>query len=155
MVFDITYIPNLGVFMYLCVIIDWYSRNVLAWSLSSTLDAKFCISCLERVIALHGRPEIFNSDQGSQYTSEGLIEGIKENKIRINMDGKGSFRDNIFIERLWRSLKYELIYLQGFATVLELREGLSSWFENYNSERFHQVLNYQPLDEVYHLDQSA
>ncbi len=152
---DITYIPIFGSFMYLCVIMDWYSRKVLAWSLSSTLEAEFCISCLERAIGLHGRPEIFNSDQGSQYTRKGLIEVLKENNIRISMDGKGSFRDNIFIERLWRSLKYELIYLQEFASVLELRQGLSSWFENYNRERFHQALNYQTPDEVYQLDQAA
>ncbi len=103
---DITYIPILGSFMYLCVIMDWYSRKVLSWSLSTTLDAEECISCLERAIAFYGRPEIFNSDQGSQYTSEGFTRVLKEHGIRISMDGKGSFRDNIFIERLWRSLKY-------------------------------------------------
>jgi len=152
---DITYIPILGSFMYLCVIMDWYSRKVLAWSVSTTLDADFCISCIERAIALHGRPEIFNSDQGCQYTSEGFIEVLKTNGIRISMDGKGSFMDNIFIERLWRSLKYELIYLQEFVSVPDLRHGLTAWFESYNSERFHQALNYQTPDEVYQLDQAA
>jgi len=152
---DITYIPILGSFMYLCVIMDWYSRKVLSWSLSATLDAEFCISCLERAIAIHGRPEIFNSDQGCQYTSEGFIEVLKANGIRISMDGRGSFLDNIFIERLWRSLKYELIYLREFESVPDLRHGLTTWFSSYNSERFHQALNYQTPDEVYQLDMAA
>jgi len=152
---DITYIPILGSFMYLCVIMDWYSRKVLAWSLSTTLDAEFCISCLERAIAFHGRPEIFNSDQGCQYTSESFIEVLKANNIRISMDGRGSFLDNIFIERLWRSLKYELIYLREFESVPALRHELQCWFSSYNSERFHQALNYQTPDEVYQLDLAA
>jgi len=152
---DITYIPILGSFMYLCVIMDWYSRKVLSWSLSSTMDAEFCVSCLERAIAFHGRPEIFNSDQGSQYTSEGFTRVLKEHGIKISMDGKGSFRDNIFIERLWRSLKYELIYIQEFASVAKLRKGLTEWFEAYNQERFHQALKYRAPDEVYQLDMAA
>ncbi len=152
---DITYIPILGSFMYLCVIMDWYSRKVLCWSLSATLDAEFCISCLERAIAFHGRPEIFNSDQGCQYTSEGFIEVLKTNGIRISMDGRGSFLDNIFIERLWRSLKYELIYLREFESVPDLRHGLKTWLSSYNSERFHQALSYQTPDEVYQLDLAA
>ena len=152
---DITYIPILGSFMYLCVIMDWYSRKVLSWSLSTTLDAEFCVSCLERAIGLHGRPEIFNSDQGSQYTSEGFIGVLKENGIKISMDGKGSFRDNIFIERLWRSLKYELIYMREFVSVPELREGLRLWFESYNGERFHQALEYRTPDEVYRMGMAA
>jgi putative transposase len=152
---DITYIPILGSFMYLCVIMDWYSRKVLSWSLSTTLDAEECISCLERAIAFYGRPEIFNSDQGSQYTSEGFTRVLKEHGIRISMDGKGSFRDNIFIERLWRSLKYELIYIHDFGSVPELRQELSFWFETYNSERLHQGLSYRTPDEVYRLDMAA
>jgi putative transposase len=152
---DITYIPILGSFMYLCVIMDWYSRKVLSWSLSSTMDAEFCVSCLERAIAFHGRPEIFNSDQGSQYTSEGFTRVLKEYGIKISMDGKGSFRDNIFIERLWRSLKYEFIHIQEFASVAELRKGLTEWFEAYNQERFHQALKYRTPDEVYQLDMAA
>jgi len=152
---DITYIPILGSFMYLCVIMDWYSRKVLSWSLSTTLDAEFCVSCLERAIGLHGRPEIFNSDQGSQYTSEGFIGVLKENGIKISMDGKGSFRDNIFIERLWRSLKYELIYMREFVSVPELREGLRLWFESYNGERFHQALEYRTHEEVYRMGMAA
>ena len=152
---DITYIPILGSFMYLCVIMDWYSRKVLSWSLSTTLDAEFCVSCLERAIGLHGRPEIFNSDQGSQYTSEGFIGVLKENGIKISMDGKGSFRDNIFIERLWRSLKYELIYMREFVSVAELREGLRLWFESYNCERFHQALEYRTPEEVYRMGMAA
>jgi putative transposase len=152
---DITYIPIVGSFMYLCVIMDWYSRKVLSWSLSTTLDAEFCVSCLERAIGLHGRPEIFNSDQGSQYTSEGFIGVLKENGIKISMDGKGSFRDNIFIERLWRSLKYELIYMREFVSVAELREGLRLWFESYNCERFHQALEYRTPEEVYRMGMAA
>jgi len=152
---DITYIPILGSFMYLCVIMDWYSRKVLSWSLSSTMDAEFCVSCLERAIAFHGRPEIFNSDQGSQYTSEGFTRVLKEHGIKISMDGKRSFRDNIFIERLWRSLKYEFIHIQEFASVAELRKGLTEWFKAYNQERFHQALKYRTPDEVYQLDMAA
>ena len=152
---DITYIPILGSFMYLGVIMDWYSRKVLSWSLSSTMDAEFCESCLERALALHGGPEIFNSDQGSQYTSEGFTRVLKEYGIKISMDGKGSFRDNIFIERLWRSLKYEFIHIQEFASVAQLRKGLTEWFEAYNQERFHQALRYHTPDEVYQLDMAA
>ena len=111
---------------------DWYSRKVLCWSLLSALDAKLCISCLARAIALYGRPEIFNSDQGCQYTSEGFIEVLKTNNIRISMDGRGSFLDNIFIERLGRSLKYELIYFQEFVSVPDLRHRLITWFSSYN-----------------------
>jgi len=152
---DITYIPILGSFMYLCVIMDWYSRKVLSWSLSTTLDAEFCVSCLERAIGLHGRPEIFNSDQGSQYTSEGFIGVLKENGIKISMDGKGSFRDNIFIERLRRSLKYELIYMKEFVSVPDLRQGLRLCFSPNNSERFPQALEYRTPDEVYRMSMAA
>jgi len=152
---DITYIPIMGNFMYLCAIIDWYSRKVVAWSLSTTLDAEFCVSCLERAIARYGAPEIFNSDQGSQFTSEEFIKILEKNKIRISMDGRGRFLDNIFIERLWRSLKYELIYIQEFVSVPELRKGLMTWFESYNKERFHQALGYQTPDDIYELDKAA
>ncbi|WP_161939971.1 IS3 family transposase [Dissulfuribacter thermophilus] len=152
---DITYIPIMGNFMYLCAIIDWYSHKVVAWSLSTTLDAEFCVSCLERAIARYGAPEIFNSDQGSQFTSEEFIKILEKNKIRISMDGRGRFLDNIFIERLWRSLKYELIYIQEVVSVSELRKGLMTWFESYNKERFHQALGYQPPDDIYELNKAA
>ncbi|OCC16584.1 Mobile element protein [Dissulfuribacter thermophilus] len=140
--------------MYLCAIIDWYSRKVVAWSLSTTLDAEFCVSCLERAIARYGAPEIFNSDQGSQITSEGFLKILEKNKIRISIDGRGRFLDNIFIKRLWRSLKYELIYIQEFASVPELRKGFMTWFESYK-ERFHQAIGYQPPDGIYELDKAA
>ncbi len=141
--------------MFLCVIMDWYSRKILAWSLSNTLDAEFCVACLEMALSRHGRPEIFNSDQGSQYTSEDFINILKDKGIKISMDGKGCFMDNIFIERLWRSLKYELIYIQEFSSVRKLRLGLKRWIEHYNQDRFHQSLNYQIPDEVYELALAA
>ncbi len=152
---DITYIPIQGGFMYLCAIMDWHSRKVLSWSLSTTLDAELCISCLERAIALHGSPGIFNTDQGAQFTSEGFISVLKEHDIAISMDGKGRFLDNIFIERLWRSLKYELLYIQEFATVSDLRRGLTRWFTAYKQERFHQALDYRTPDEVYQMSLAA
>jgi len=152
---DITYLPMQGGFMYLCAIMDWYSRKVLTWSISNTLDTEFCISCLERAIAQYGVPEIFNSDQGCQYTSETFTGILKAHGIRISMDGKGCFMDNIFIERLWRSLKYELIYIREFTSVPELKKGLSSWFSLYNEERFHQSLSYKTPDEVYEFSEAA
>jgi putative transposase len=152
---DITYLPMQGGFMYLLAIMDWYSRKVLAWSISNTLDTDFCISSLERAIAQYGAPEIFNSDQGAQFTSEAFTNVLKAHDIRISMDGKGCFTDNIFIERLWRSLKYELIYIREFASVPELKEGLSSWFVLYNQERFHQSLSYKTPDEVYEFSEAA
>jgi putative transposase len=152
---DITYITMNGSFMYLCVIMDWYSRKVLSWSLSNTLDADFCISCLERAISAYGTPEIFNSDQGVQYTSESFTSILKEHGIAISMDGKGRFLDNIFIERLWRSLKYELIYLMEFISVSALRTGLANWFTFYNEERFHQGLSYKTPDEIYQMAMAA
>jgi len=119
---DSTYLPMPGGFMYLCVIMDWYSRKVLAWSILNTLEKSFCVSCLERALALYGRPEIFNSDQGCQFASKDFTSVLKGHGIRIRMDGKGCFTDNIFIERLWRSLKYELIYIREFNSVPELQK---------------------------------
>jgi len=152
---DITYLPMQGGYMYLCVIMDWYSRKVLTWSISNTLDTEFCISCLERAIARYGAPEIFNSDQGCQYTSEAFTGILKAHGIRISMDGKGCFMDNIFIERLWRSLKYELIYIREFPSVPELKKGLLSWFSLYNKERFHQSLSYKTPNEVCEFPEAA
>ncbi len=140
---DITYLPMPGGFMYLCVIMDWYSRKVLAWSISNTLDTEFCLSCLERALAFYGKPEIFNTDQGCQFTSKAFTGLLKGQGIKISMDGKGRFVDNIFIERLWRSLKYELIYLREFPSVPELKKALSGWFRHYNEDRFHQNLSYK------------
>jgi len=152
---DITYIPIHKGFMYLCAIMDWHSRKVLSWSLSNTLEADFCISCLERALASHGRPEIFNTDQGAQFTSNGFTSLLKKHGIAISMDGKGRFMDNIFIERLWRSLKYELVYIQDFPSVPELRRELTRWFTFYNQERPHQGLDHRTPDEVYVEAQAA
>ena len=152
---DITYIPMSKGFMYLCVIMDWYSRKVLSWSLSNTLDTEFCITCLKRALFSHGRPEIFNSDQGSQYTSNAFVDILKEKGIKISMDGKGRYRDNIFVERLWRSLKQEFIYICEFKNARELREGLKTYFEFYNQERFHQSLDNKTPDEVYEFSKAA
>ena len=152
---DITYIPMSGGFMYLCVIMDWYSRRVLSWSLSNTLDTEFCIYCLERALYEQGRPEIFNSDQGSQYTSQKFVSVLKKHEIKISMDGKGRCIDNIFIERLWRSLKYELIYLREFENAKDLRKALKSWFEYYNTMRPHQGLDYKTPEEVYNFQEAA
>ena len=139
--------------MYLCVIMDWYSRKVSSWSLSNTLDTGFCIACLERALFHHGRPEIFNSDQGSQYTSKAFTRILKDNGIRISMDSKGRFMDNIFIERLWRTLKQEFIYCHEITTGKALKKGLKAYFEFYNNERFHQGLAYKRPNEIYnHLE---
>ena len=147
---DITYIPLRRGFMYLVAVMDWYSRKVLSWRLSNTLDADFCVSALEEAIRLHGRPEIFNTDQGSQFTSHVFTKVLKDNDIRISMDGRGNFRDNIFIERLWWTVKYQYLYLHAFNDGAELRQGLKDWFRFYNKERFHQSLDDKTPDEVYY-----
>lgn len=147
---DITYIPLKRGFMYLVAVMDWYSRKVLAWRLSNTLDADFCVSALEEAISLYGRPEIFNTDQGSQFTSHAFINILKDNDIQISMDGRGNFRDNIFIERLWWTVKYQYLYLHAFNDGAELRQGLRDWFRFYNKERFHQSLDDKTPDEVYY-----
>ena len=145
---DITYIPMKNGFMYLVAIIDWYSRYVLAWRLSNTLDTSFCIETLEDALT-QGRPEIFNSDQGSQFTSLNFTERLQKERIRISMDGRGRAFDNIFIERLWRSVKYEDIYIKEYATVTELEKGLFSYFSFYNDERPHQSLGYKTPAQAY------
>lgn len=146
---DITYIRLEYVFVYLVAIIDWYSRKVLSFRVSNTLDAGFCVDCLEEAIAYYGSPEIFNTDQGVQFTSLVFTQVLLSNQIRISMDGRGRVFDNIFTERLWRTLKYEDIYLKGYASVAELLIGLTAYFSFYNSERFHQALAYKTPDEVY------
>jgi len=145
---DITYIPMEKGFVYLTVIMDWYSRKILSWRLSNTLDNQFCISALENALFLHGKPEIFNSDQGSQYTSDGFIDVLKTNSIRISMDGKGAWRDNVFVERLWRSIKYEEVYLHAYDSMKEAKQRIEQWIKYYNSERKHQTLGMTP-DEMY------
>jgi len=146
---DITYIRLKGGFVYLVAIMDWHSRRVLSWEVSNTMDANFCVSALERAIRLYGTPEIFNTDQGSQFTSDAFISVLKANQIKISMDGKGRWMDNVFIERLWRSVKYEEIYLNEYASVKELNQGLSRYFYYYNFERTHQSLGNQTPAEVY------
>jgi putative transposase len=147
---DITYIRLAHGFAYLVAIIDWYSRKVLSWRLSNTMEATFCVDCLEDALRMHGRPEIFNSDQGSQFTSADFIDVLKRENITISMDGRGRVFDNIFVERLWRNVKYEDIYLYDYTTMRQLTSGLSKYFVLYNSERPHQSLGYRTPDVVYH-----
>src|SRR5580765_6782980 len=137
---DITYVPIGQGFLYLVAIIDWASRAVLAWRLSNTMDTSFCVSALEEALARFGRPEIFNTDQGSQFTSAAFTATLAATGVRISMDGRGRWMDNVFIERLWRSLKYEDIYLKGYADGREARAGIGAWIAFYNTRRPHQAL---------------
>ena len=146
---DITYIPMKRGFMYLVAIMDWHSRKVLSWRLSNTLDADFCVSALEEAINQYGPPEIFNTDQGAQFTGTRFIEVLQSHGIRISMDGRGRVFDNIFIERLWWTVKYHYVYLHEVETGLELRKGLKEWFKFYNGERSHQSLKDKTPDEIY------
>lgn len=147
---DITYIPLANGFMYLVAVIDWYSRYILAWRLSNTLEGIFCIEALQQALTW-GRPEIFNSDQGSQFTASAFTDILRAAEVRISMDGRGRALDNIFIERFWRSLKYEDVYLKNYATVLALSLGLEQYFDFYNYRRLHQALNYQTPAQYYGL----
>ncbi len=150
---DITYIPFKQGYMYLVAVMDWHSRKVLSWRISNTLDSEFCVSALEEAIACYGRPEIFNTDQGSQFTSLAFTNVLKTNGIKISMDGRGRCMDNIFIERLWWTVKYHYLHLYSFENGFELRKGLRSWFEYYNRERTHQSLNKMTPDECYFKEQ--
>ena len=145
---DITYIRTGKGFMYLVAIMDWSSRYVIAWELSNTLDGDFCVRVLKRALAL-GKPEIFNTDQGSQFTSDRFTQTLLGQGIQISMDGKGRALDNVFIERLWRSLKYEMIYLRQFESVPELKSEIRAYLHFYNTERIHQGLAYKTPKEVY------
>lgn len=145
---DITYVRLVGGFVYLVAVIDWYSRYVLSWEISTTMETDFCVSALERALHL-GQPEIFNTDQGSQFTSEVFTGKLKERKIAISMDGKGRALDNIFIERLWRSVKYEDIYLHAYEGIPQVVTGLSRYFKFYNHARIHQSLDYKTPALVY------
>jgi putative transposase len=145
---DITYIPMTRGFLYLVVIIDWYSRCVLAWRLSNTLDSGFCADALREALR-KGKPEIFNTDQGTQFTSEAFTGLLEQSGIKISMDGKGSYRDNIFIERLWRTVKYEEVYLTAYQDGREARIGLGRYFEFYNANRPHQSLGYRTPAQVF------
>ena len=140
---DITYIPMKAGFVYLVAIMDWYSRRVLSWRISNTLDTSFCIDALNEALDRFGQPEIFNSDQGSQFTAEDFTKPLRSRGIAISMDGKGRCLDNVFVERLWRSLKYEEVYLHAYDDVAEARAGIGRYMAFYNDERSHQSLGYQ------------
>ena len=146
---DITYIPMARGFVYLAVVLDWYTRRVLSWKVSITMDVHFCLEAVEEAILRYGTPEIMNTDQGSQFTSQAFTGLLKEHGIKISMDGKGSWRDNVFIERLWRSVKYEDIYLRAYGSVSEIKAGLSRYFNFYNNRRPHSSLDGQTPDQVY------
>jgi putative transposase len=146
---DITYIRMPKGFLYLVVVMDWVSRKALSWRLSNTMDDEFCIEALEEALARYGRPEIFNTDQGSQFTSTDFTAVLLREGISISMDGKGRFMDNIFIERLWRSLKYEEVFIKSYSTAVEARNGIGCYINLYNSERIHQALGYNTPDQVY------
>jgi putative transposase len=146
---DITYLPMARGFCYLVAIMDWASRRVLAWRLSNTLDASFCTEALEEAIMKYGRPEIFNTDQGSQFTSGAFTAILDTHGISISMDSRGRWIDNVFIERLWRSVKYEEVYLKAYGSLTEARRGLAAYFEFYNQKRRHQGLDDRTPDEVY------
>ena len=148
---DITYIPMVRGFLYLVAIMDWHSRYVVAWSLSNTLDADFCVETLEEALG-KGAPEIFNTDQGSQFTSDGFTGLLVSHGVRISMDGKGRYMDNIFVERLWRTVKYEEVYLKAYSNGREAKAGLDAYFRFYNTERPHQALGYRTPAEVFNED---
>ena len=146
---DITYIRMQGGFVYLVAVMDWYSRKVLSWEISNTMDDSFCVSALECAIRLYGIPDIFNTDQGAQFTGTAFIKVLVDNEIKISMDGKGRWVDNVFIERLWRSVKYEDVYIKEYPTVIALRSGLREYFQFYNDERPHESLDKCTPSEFY------
>jgi putative transposase len=146
---DLTYVPMARGFVYLCAVVDWFSRRVLSWRLSITMEAAFCIEAVEEALARCGRPDIFNTDQGSQFTSMDFTAVLKKAEIAISMDGKGAWRDNVFVERLWRSIKYEEVYLHAYKTVSEARAGIGRYLTFYNSRRPHSSLDRQTPDQAY------
>ena len=150
---DITYVPIRGGFIYLCAVIDWYSRAVLAWELSNTLDAGFCVRAVQRAMAEHGTPEIFNTDQGSQFTSAEFTQPLLAAGVKLSMDGKGRALDNVFVERLWRTVKYEELYLRSYSSQIEAETNLTAFFRFYNERRPHSSLgrDVTPM-EVYRRD---
>jgi putative transposase len=151
---DVTYIPMRRGFLYLVAIMDWASRKVLAWQLSNTMEADFCVAALEEAIARYGTPDIFNTDQGSQFTSFAFTDTLREAGIRISMDGRGRWMDNVFIERLWRSLKYECVFLNAFETGSEARTGIGRWIGYYNTSRPHSTFGGRTPDEVYAMQEN-
>jgi putative transposase len=146
---DVTYIPMAKGFVYLVAVMDWFSRRVLAWRLSITMEAAFCVEAVQDAMNRYGQPDIFNTDQGAQFTSADFLGELKTRGVRISMDGRGRFLDNIFIERLWRSLKYEEVFIKAYASVSEARLGISVWFAFYNDERPHQALDYRTPRAVF------
>ncbi len=154
---DITYIPMARGFVYLAAVVDWFSRRVLAWRLSITMEVDFCLDAVEEALAKHGKPEIFNTDQGSQFTSAAFTGLLQDNGIAISMDGRGSWRDNVFVERLWRSVKYEEVYLRAYDSVAEARASIGRYLSFYNAKRPHSSLDARTPDQAYfnHLPQWA
>ena len=146
---DITYVPMVRGFVYLAAVIDWFSRRVLSWRLSITMEAAFCIEALEEAIACHGRPEIFNTDQGSQFTGHDFTGVLNQAGIAISMDGKGSWRDNVFVERIWKTVKYEEVYLRAYNSVGEARASLGRYLDFYNGRRPHSSLDRRTPGEAY------
>ena len=154
---DITYIPMARGFVYLAAVVDWFSRRVLSWRVSITMAVEFCLEAVEEALAKHGRPEIFNTDQGSQFTSAAFTGVLLDNAIAVSMDGKGSWRDNVFVERLWRSVKYEEVYLRAYDSVGEARASIGRYLDFYNRKRPHSSLDARTPDRAYfdHLPQVA
>ena len=146
---DITYVPMARGFVYLAAVVDWFSRRVLSWRVSITLEAAFCLEALEEALARYGRPEVFNTDQGSQFTSHDFTDVLLKAGIAISMDGRGSWRDNVFVERLWRSIKYEEVYLRAYDTVSEARASIGRYLNFYNGRRPHSSLDRQTPDQAY------
>lgn len=146
---DITYIPMAKGFVYLVAVMDWFSRRVLAWRLSISMETEFCVEALLDAMARHGQPDIFNTDQGVQFTSAAFLDELETRGVRVSMDGKGRFLDNIFIERLWRSLKYEEVFIKAYESVAETRRGIGGWLSFYNDERPHQALAYRTPRAVF------
>jgi len=146
---DITYIPMARGFVYLAAVVDWFSRRILAWKLSITMDTSFCIEALEEALSMNEKPEIFNTDQGSQFTSEAFTERLKEEGIKISMDGRGRWRDNVFVERVWKSIKYEEVYLHAYESVSQARASIGRYIDFYNTIRPHSSLRELTPDQVY------
>lgn len=147
---DISYVPMARGFMYLVVVMDWYSRKILAWRISNTLDSDFCVQALQEALGRYGKPEIFNTDQGAQFTGKDFTQTLKDHQVTISMDGRGRCQDNIFVERLWWTIKYNYLYLHSFKDGSQLRNGLNEWVRYYNQERGHSSLDDRTPDEVYY-----
>ena len=151
---DITYIPMAKGFVYLAAVLDWFSRRVLSWRVSITMEASFCVEALEEALAKHGKPDIFNTDQGSQFTGAAFTSVLASNSIAISMDGKGAWRDNVFVERLWRTVKYEEVYLHAYESVPEARASIGRYLDSYNRRRPHSSLDGMTPDQAYYGAQS-